>query len=99
MEALGGGHTLKEKGGQQVISLNSLKKGADNRYHKLEIPVPLVTRQAAPAMDDAICAKRVEPMAMNSNCQLEFSYAFGQSEVVASLMGPSEAKFGSKQDY
>lgn len=25
----------------QVISLNALKRGADNNYHKLEIPVAL----------------------------------------------------------
>ena len=38
-------------------------------------------------------------MAFNSNCQIEFSYAFGSTQVIASLQGPSEAKFGSKADY
>ena len=34
----------------QVISLNALKRGADNNYHKLEIPVALgkPSRQDAP---------------------------------------------------
>ena len=45
------------------------------------------------------CTLRVEPLALNSNCQLELSYAFGASQVIASMQGPSEAKFGSKADY
>ena len=84
----------------QVISLNALKKGTDNNYHKLEIPIALnkggMSRQQG---QKEFCAKKIDPLASNSNCQLEFTYAYGQTSVIASLQGPSEAKFGSKQDY
>ena len=85
----------------QVISLNALKRGADNNYHKLEIPVALgkPARQDNSLAQQLFCGLRVDPLAFNSNCQLEFSYAFGGTQVIASLQGPSEAKFGSKQDY
>ena len=81
----------------QVISLNALKRGTDNAYHRLEIPVALAKPQRQQAKQ--FCSVRVEPLAMNSNCQLELSYAFGATQVIASLQGPSEAKFGSKADY
>lgn len=84
----------------QVISLNALKKGADNNFHKLEIPIAL-NKGDKPAQQaqQEFCSKQIDPLAFNSNCQLEFSYAFGHTSVIASLQGPSEAKFGSKQDY
>ena len=33
---------------QDVIRLNPLKKGADNAFHKIEIPVTLSTAQSKP---------------------------------------------------
>ena len=53
----------------QVISLNALKRGSDNNYHKLEIPVAL----GKPARQDnslaqQFCGLRVDPLAFNSNC-------------------------------
>jgi len=84
----------------QMIALNPAKRGADNLYHKLEIPVSVapikLEQQAQP---EAFCGKNVDTMAGNSNCLLEFSHAFGLCQVVASLQGPTESKFSSKQDY
>jgi len=69
----------------QVISLNPMKKGADNNYHKLEIPVALAKPRRQVHNDSAFCDLRVDPLTFNSNCQLDFSYAFGQTQVIASL--------------
>ena len=69
----------------QVISLNPLKKGADNNYHKLEIPVALAKPHWEFRNDSAFCGLRIDPLTFNSNCQLDFSYAFGQTQVIASL--------------
>jgi hypothetical protein len=97
---------------QQVITLNSAKKGPDNLYHKLEIPIAIAKAGQVEAEDfvdpfaadsrllhEAFCIKDIDPMASNSNCQLEYSHAHGLCQVIASLQGPSESKFGSKQDY
>lgn len=86
-------------GAVQVISLNALKRGADNNYHKLEIPIALAKSAQIENESLAFCGLRVDPLTFNSNCSLEFSYAFGKTQVLASLQGPSEAKFGSKADY
>jgi hypothetical protein len=68
-------------------------------YHKIEIPISLAPQSVEPAFGLPFCAKSLDPMAGNSNCQLEFSHANGQCCVIASLQGPTESKFGSKQDY
>lgn len=52
----------------QVISLNALKRGADNNYHKLEIPVALAKPAAQPPLNAKFCALRVDSLAFNSNC-------------------------------
>lgn len=62
----------------QVISLNALKRGADNNYHKLEIPVALA-KPARSQNSAQFCGLRIDPLSFNSNCQLEFSYAFGST--------------------
>ena len=49
-------------------TLNPKKLGADNQYHKIEIPVGLPkAEKAAPAVGP-YCAKQVNKMQMNSNC-------------------------------
>ena len=45
-----------------------------------------------------LCTKKVNPMQQNSNCQVEFTYAHGRVQVLAQLVGPTEAKMASKQD-
>ena len=81
----------------QIFSLNPLKRGKDNNYHKLEIPVALNKGGTAlSAAKEDFCSKRVDKFSANANCQVEFSYAHGKTQVIASLYGPSEAKFGSK---
>ena len=83
-----------------VYQLNTLKKGPDNNYHKLEIPVSLAKpeRPAAPS-DEEFCIKKINKQQFNSNCQIEFSYANGLVQVIACLQGPSESRFASKQDF
>ena len=54
-------------GNVQVISLNALKRGSDSNYHKLEIPVSLTPSSTA-ASSAAFCSKRVDALALNSNC-------------------------------
>ena len=81
-----------------MIHLNPLKKGADNVYHKLEISVGVDMDSAEEAVrpSTAFCAKHVNNLQANSNCQLEFSYDFGRTQVLACLFGPSLAAFASK---
>jgi hypothetical protein len=47
----------------------------------------------------AYCSKTVNKLQMNSNCQLDFTFANGEVGVIACLIGPSESKFASKQDF
>ena len=64
-----------------MINLNALKRGSDNNYHKLEIPVALgkVAMREENNISSQFCGLRVDSLAFNSNCQLEFSYAFGKT--------------------
>jgi hypothetical protein len=64
--------------------LNPGKRGLDHHFHKLEIPVS-VAPQAKAADELPFCAKNIDPMAGNSNCMVEYSHAFGQCQVIASL--------------
>ena len=83
-----------------TFTLNPVKKGADNVYHKLEIPVSIgKPERPANAAGSAFCSRTVNEMQFNSNCQVDFSYDHGAVEVIACLIGPSEARFASKQDY
>ena len=55
----------------QVISLNALRKGGDNNYHRLEIPVALAKPKASQeslAASNKFCSLRVDPLTFNSNC-------------------------------
>lgn len=62
----------------QKIALNPSKRGADNLYHKLEIPISVAPVKLDNEVNqETFCGKSVDTMAGNSNCQIEFSYAFG----------------------
>lgn len=54
---------------------------------------------ASPAAAQAYCSKTVNKLQMNSNCQIDFTFANGEVGVIACLVGPSESKFASKQDF
>jgi len=68
----------------QVIRLNQMKRGADNKYHRLEIPVALA-KPIQSLSASQFCCVSIDPLALNSNCQLELSYAFGSTQVIAAL--------------
>ena len=61
---------------QTVYKLNPLKKGADNNYHKIEIPVSLELSPSA-LSDVEFCSKKVNKNQYNSNCQIDFNFANG----------------------
>ena len=53
----------------QIFSLNPLKKGKDNNYHKLEIPVALNKGGSVfPSTKEEFCSKRVDKLSSNANC-------------------------------
>jgi hypothetical protein len=53
----------------QVFTLNPQKKGADNNYHKIEIPVSIAKADLpASSAASSYCSKTVNKMQMNSNC-------------------------------
>ena len=53
----------------QIFSLNSLKKGKDNNYHKLEIPVALNKGGSVfSSTREEFCSKRVDKFSSNANC-------------------------------
>lgn len=61
---------------KQILNLNPLKKGPDNNYHKLEIPIQVSkTPLPAPSSETKFCFKQVNELQANSTCQVEFSYA------------------------
>ena len=65
---------------------------------KLEIPISIEdqipNKQAKQFNQLTVCTQQ-----SNSNVQLEYLYDFNNTALIVSLQGPSEAKFGSKQDY
>lgn len=53
----------------QIFSLNPLKKGKDNNYHKLEIPVALNKGGSVlSSTSEEFCSKWVDKFSSNANC-------------------------------
>ena len=91
------------------INLNSIVKTETDtsrkpKFTKLEIPIEFcdgetVSNKQGAAAELSSCS--VVPNSLNSTCQIHYTYmpsTANSVQLIASLQGPTEAKFASKQD-